>query len=314
MDKEYQKQWLKTEAGQKYIEQHREYQKKWRERNREQFNQGRKKSQCKVRKEALEHYGGIPPKCALCRSNRKLRISPLSSKESPYILRAAGWPEGQRILCWSCVKKERSKRIIQQKIWKDPETGLHRNWHQQEVSCSWCEKPTLKKRCHLKSKEHFCGHECHGKWKSEHLKGQNNPGFKSVKISCKQCAFEILAKPSRIKRSKRGVFCSVECHNDWRRENVRGAMLYNWNGGYEPYYGESWVSAKRRTRDRDGHVCQCCGKTREQLGKNLDVHHKTPFREFGMERHIEANALSNLISYCNSCHKIIEANAVSSIP
>ena len=93
---------------------------------------------------------------------------------------------------------------------------------------------------------------------------------------------------------------------DWRSENVCGATLYNWKGGYEPYYGPSWPSAKRKARERDKHICQRCGVTREELGKNLDVHHKIPFRNFGVERHLEANALGNLICHCARCHKIVE--------
>lgn len=312
MDKDqYQKQWLKTEAGQKYLERHREYQKRWRANHQKHFNDLRKKATSNVRREALQHYGGVPPKCAECGSAAKLRISPLSPKENAYILRAAGWPEGRRVLCWACVRTGRSKRIIAQELWRDPETGIHRNFQQEEVICAWCSRKILKKQCQLKSGRHFCGHECTGKWKSENLKGENNPAFRSVKVPCKNCGFELFATPGRIKRNKYGIFCSKECNDDWRRENLRGAMLYNWKGGYEPYYGESWPSAKRKTRERDNHTCQNCGKTREEVGKNLDVHHKNPFRNFGIERHLEANDLSNLISYCNRCHKLIEANAIT---
>jgi 5-methylcytosine-specific restriction endonuclease McrA len=59
-------------------------------------------------------------------------------------------------------------------------------------------------------------------------------------------------------------------------------------------------------RVRDNNTCQNCSKTKEMLGKNLDVHHIIPFRNFGVGRHEEANRLYNLISYCNKCHKIIE--------
>jgi len=36
------------------------------------------------------------------------------------------------------------------------------------------------------------------------------------------------------------------------------------------------------------------------------VHHLRPFRCFGLSRHLEANALTNLIALCHSCHRKAE--------
>jgi predicted HNH restriction endonuclease len=49
-------------------------------------------------------------------------------------------------------------------------------------------------------------------------------------------------------------------------------------------------------------MCQQCGKTPKDTGKALDVHHIQPFRTFGVARHADANALSNLIALCSRCH------------
>ncbi len=75
----------------------------------------------------------------------------------------------------------------------------------------------------------------------------------------------------------------------------------NWRGGWLPYYGPSWHPQKRKARKRDK-VCQRCGKTPDENEQALDVHHKIPFIEFGVKRHKEANALTNLISLCLECH------------
>lgn len=198
-----------------------------------------------------------------------------------------------------------SKALKGNDSWRDPETGQHRNWQRVEVQCSACGKPILRKRCHMHYKRHFCDQTCFGKWRAENIKGDAHPSYRKKEIGCKQCGFRFLAPPNRTKR-KHGAFCSRECHDDWRRENLRGPMLYNWLGGYEPYYGESWATAKRKARERDKHTCGECGKTRDQLGRNLDVHHIVPFRTFGPTRHREANDLSNLVCYCNKCHKIVE--------
>jgi predicted HNH restriction endonuclease len=55
-----------------------------------------------------------------------------------------------------------------------------------------------------------------------------------------------------------------------------------------------------------------CGITEEEHGRQLDVHHKVPFRLF--DSPIEANRLSNLISVCPSCHKKLEDSGRADMP
>ncbi len=86
---------------------------------------------------------------------------------------------------------------------------------------------------------------------------------------------------------------------------MAGEANMNWQGGYEPYYGPGWRKTRRAVWARDT-VCQRCGMTPEQNGKALDVHHIVPFRSFGIVRHEEANALSNLTALCHDCHLIVE--------
>jgi 5-methylcytosine-specific restriction endonuclease McrA len=80
----------------------------------------------------------------------------------------------------------------------------------------------------------------------------------------------------------------------------------NWQGGYEPYYGPDWHQQRRLARKRDNYTCQRCGITEEKLGRQLDVHHKIPFREFGIDNYLNANQLANLISLCFTCHTTTE--------
>lgn len=201
-----------------------------------------------------------------------------------------------------------SQSMIGNQSWKNDVTNKHFNYQRKEVLCALCQSKILKKKCHIDSFDnHFCNQECHGKWKSLNLIGKDNPRYNRIPMPCGYCNNEVLCTPSRIKRLKRKlVFCTPLCHDLWRQENINGDKLYNWKGGYDPYYGPTWMNAKRKARIRDNNTCQRCSITKEQLGKNMDVHHKIPFRLFGIERHIEANALSNLISYCCSCHKIVE--------
>jgi 5-methylcytosine-specific restriction endonuclease McrA len=187
----------------------------------------------------------------------------------------------------------------------DAETGKHFNYQRAIVPCAECGAGIEKRQCHLaKFEKSFCSHACHGRWKSKQI-GPFNTKWTSVEMPCAQCGISVTRKAGHAKRSKH-AFCSRQCHAVWRSKNQTGETRYNWVGGYEPYYGESWAHAKRSTRERDKHTCQRCGKTRERVGKNMDVHHKTPFRTFGVERHREANALENLICYCARCHKLVE--------
>lgn len=79
-----------------------------------------------------------------------------------------------------------------------------------------------------------------------------------------------------------------------------------WNGGKVYYYGPNWQRQRSKARKRDNYTCQECGITEIELGQQLAVHHIVKFREFGIKRYKEANALTNLVCLCRTCHPIIE--------
>lgn len=71
-------------------------------------------------------------------------------------------------------------------------------------------------------------------------------------------------------------------------------------------YGPNWEAQRRLARERDGCKCRTCGAP-EKPGRQHDVHHLTPFREFGYvrgenDRYLQANELANLITLCHNCH------------
>lgn len=156
----------------------------------------------------------------------------------------------------------------------------------------------------------FCGQKCFGRWQSANIRGDAHPRKgrtfsvpnQHVEMACQACGSTYKVKPSRQSKSR---FCSRSCLARWQSENKRGENSPTWRGGYEPYYGPSWRSAMRATRKRDG-VCQRCGRSPEEVGKELDVHHLQPFKLFGVKRHAEANRLENLTALCNTCHLLIE--------
>jgi len=289
-----------------------EYQKEWRANNKKRYADAKKRSQDAVRMEALIHYSCTdPPRCALCKviGGLELRLSPAGPGQSPYVLRKQGWPKGIRVLCFSCVRQERGRRLLAREVpaWLDPETGKHTNWHRSEVGCSNCGLVIERKRCHMHGDIHFCCMECSGEWKSKNLSGSNSPLWKGGKVTvqCAECATPVQRRLSEIAKYE-NTFCGPKCRGVWASKYLHGDKIYNYAGGYDPNYGPTWRLAKRAARKRDNYTCQRCGITQAELKRSLDVHHKIRFKKFGLERHEEANALSNLISYCPRCHKIVE--------
>ncbi|MCL4530661.1 MAG: DUF1998 domain-containing protein, partial [Chloroflexi bacterium] len=75
-------------------------------------------------------------------------------------------------------------------------------------------------------------------------------------------------------------------------------------------YGRDWPRIRLAVRTRDGFRCQVCGAAENTLtsagGREHDVHHKIPFRQFTSVK--EANRMDNLITLCQACHRKAEEN------
>jgi len=120
--------------------------------------------------------------------------------------------------------------------------------------------------------------------------------------TCGQCGIAFIIKPTEATAVNNGrgrMFCSRSCWSARMSVIQSGENSPSWKGG--PAYGVSWPAARDAARARDL-VCADCGRTPEQNRKALDVHHLVPFRSFGIRRHVEANALENLVALCQRCH------------
>ena len=83
-----------------------------------------------------------------------------------------------------------------------------------------------------------------------------------------------------------------------------------WVGEHVGSRGPNWPQQRDRARHRDHYRCAWCNAP-ERPGRQHDVHHLTPFREFGWqpgenENYRQANRLDNLVTLCPSCHRLAE--------
>lgn len=149
-----------------------------------------------------------------------------------------------------------------------------------------------------------CSAICFGELRSR-LKGGLGEG------TCAGCGTKYKVTRCFLRMGRR--FCGDPCRLKWfRTQRMCGEQNPQWRGGYHRYYGASWRPAKKLALSRAQRKCEDCGETCKS-DRSLDVHHIRPFRLFGIERHAEANALSNLRCLCNRCHTKTEWRDYGSI-
>ena len=159
---------------------------------------------------------------------------------------------------------------------------------------------------------HFCGMPCKAEWQKAYMRGPNNPSYTGSRVttSCEQCGTSVEVSAGRYE-IRQNIFCDHDCYGKWREGRFAGPESPSWKGGPVKYYGPNWYAQRHRARKRDDYTCQNCGVTEEQYGRELDVHHIKPFREFGYvpeenEAYLRANKLSNLTCLCVICHITLE--------
>jgi 5-methylcytosine-specific restriction endonuclease McrA len=104
-------------------------------------------------------------------------------------------------------------------------------------------------------------------------------------------------------------FCGDACRSEWVAQQPDFQPQL---GQHSRWHGANWDLQAKKARERDGFACQLCGIAEEKLGRQLDVHHKIPYRSF--KSNVEANKLENLVSVCASCHAKLEAQLRRELP
>ncbi|RDZ65412.1 HNH endonuclease [Haloferax sp. Atlit-12N] len=125
-----------------------------------------------------------------------------------------------------------------------------------------------------------------------------------IRTACSFCEAQLERLPSSINGNEYGSFCDLDCYGKWLSNNIVGSNHHQWEGG-TLFYGESWWPVRRKALERDNYTCQRCGADSEELGQNPDVHHLNRVRDF--DDPSNAHTLSNVVSLCRSCHRLVES-------
>ena len=140
---------------------------------------------------------------------------------------------------------------------------------------------------------------------------QRAPEGQTIAVRCEQCRNPFGVPRWFVRGNVRLHFCGKTCLDAWTSVLPEGENRPVLRGRPE-YRGGNWKVQTALARERDGFRCRNCGVTEETLGRQLDVHHKTPVRLFASAS--AANRLDNLISVCASCHKRLEDRLGEELP
>ena len=146
------------------------------------------------------------------------------------------------------------------------------------------------------------------------ISGSENPRWNGGKVAveCAVCDTAIERYPSNFTGDV--AVCSEKCRRTWLSAAFTGSGHPNWKGGGNESYGTGWQSVRTQALERDGHACIRCSRTKQELGRNPDVHHIVPVRSFAeSEDHERADAhyLENVASLCIACHRKADFGKIS---
>lgn len=171
----------------------------------------------------------------------------------------------------------------------------HPSYNKITKICEICNKEYLVPQYRINSR--FCGRKCFHIWHKTSQVGKDSNCWKPKIIKkCIVCEGEYYVNEAR----KNSRFCSHSCYSKWLKENIYGEIHPSYiDGGSIKYCHKFNEKLKIKIRDRDNNICQNCGKTKEQEGKNLTVHHLHYDKE---------NCDPDLITLCDSCNKRANKN------
>lgn len=214
-------------------------------------------------------------------------------------------------MAWKDVEKRREyhrQRRAELKNGAPPKPNVRKG---DNLICAQCGKefyrsPANRADRYGRGKSNYCSRSCMSDAYKGRFVGEKSPRWKGRENRfCNNCG-KLLERPPWHAKQGDLAFCDRVCFGEWKAKNWTGEDNPCWRGGHPPYYGANWKRQQREARRRDRHQCQFCGINESECRRALDVHHIVPFRLFDADEIKKANALSNLISLCDSCHKYAE--------
>lgn len=159
--------------------------------------------------------------------------------------------------------------------------------------CKVCGKVFYRYKYDLKRRPmECCSRECY--YIDKHNKSKNE----RIKLKCEICGKDFDIIKSQYHAADNHV-CSWQCLNKWKRIHQIGENSAGWKGGisFEPYCILFNNEFKERVRAFFGNKCAICGKTKEENGRALCIHH------VNYDKETCCNDSERLFApLCMSCH------------
>jgi len=131
-----------------------------------------------------------------------------------------------------------------------------------EYICDQCGESVKRMDDNVKGENIFCSVDCKAEWQSEHNTGSNHPRYKAEQHEtrvCKHCGdeFEFYLGEEQSGRKNAGTYCSTECMDEWRSNNLRGDAhpLYKDNAVECANCGEQFQKKPAKAARHDKHFC-----------------------------------------------------------
>lgn len=119
-------------------------------------------------------------------------------------------------------------------------------------------------------------------------------------------SLEVARRLAGLPSTPKGGECQ-DCNLEFptlRGLRIHVTRTHDRQGSDGDHYLGAWETQREKRIQQDNEECVDCGLSREehhqQYGEDLHVHHKKSYRSF--DDPVAANAQSNLVTLCKSCH------------